>query len=266
MLPSLYLVECELGKAMVTYLLKHVGYRQVWPVEAKVNEVLSFPVLNIRRELRRFLSVAGYYRCFCKNLSTVVYPLISLCSPVLLFVQTDKCDQAFNVSRSILCSGPVLEAPHFFCPLSHEMDASATGAGALLLQAKGNGVNRPVRHFSAKFKLHQLKYSTVKKETLVMFLDLQHFQVYIKSSSFAVTVYTDHNPHVFLRQMYNSNQRLMHWALLAQGCNICHKKGADNIVADGVKSLCSLRHIVIIVGTLDVEWGVNSYGRGCYVP
>lgn len=88
--------------------------------------------------------------------------------------------------------------------------------------------------FSTKFK-HQLNYSTIEKETLDMLLALQHFEVYVGCGSCPVTVYTDHNPLVFLAQMYNSNQRLMPWAVLAQGY-ICikHKKGADNIVADSL--------------------------------
>lgn len=42
-----------------------------------------------------------------------------------------------------------------------------------------------------------------------MLIALQHFEVYVVSSPFPVVVYTDHNPLVFLAQMYNHNQRLM---------------------------------------------------------
>lgn len=79
-----------------------------------------------------------------------------------------------------------------------------------------------------------MNYSTIEKETLAMLLALQHFEVYVGSSSLPVTVYTDHNPLVFLSTMYNHNQRLMRWALLVQGFNLVirHKKGAENIVAD----------------------------------
>ncbi len=116
------------------------------------------------------------------------------------------------------------------------MDASGTGAGAVLLQAGEDGVNHPVTYFSTKFKRHQLNYSTIEKETLAMLLALQHFEVYVCSSPPPVTVYTDHNPLVFLNQMYNHNQRLMRWALMVQGfqLNIQHKKGSENVVADAL--------------------------------
>ena len=76
----------------------------------------------------------------------------------------------------------------------------------------------------------------MEKETLAMLLFLQHFEVYVGSSASSVVVYTDHNPLVFLARMYNSNQRLMRWALLVQGYNIVirHKKGVDNVVADAL--------------------------------
>lgn len=67
-----------------------------------------------------------------------------------------------------------------------------------------------------------------------MLLALQHFKVYVGSSSFPVIMFADHNPLFFLNQMYNGNQRLMRWALLAQSYNLViqHKRGADNVVAD----------------------------------
>ena len=56
------------------------------------------------------------------------------------------------------------------------------------------------------------------------------------SSVAPVKVFTDHNPLVFLRRMYNHNQRLMRWALFVQHYNleILHKKGSENIIADAL--------------------------------
>lgn len=147
-----------------------------------------------------------------------------------------ECQHAFESAKSLLCSTPVLAAPNFSRPFKLEVDASATGAGAVLLQDDEEGVCHPVCYFSAKFKPHQLNYSTIEKEALALLLALQHFEVYVGSSASPVTVFTDHNPLVFLNRMYNHNQRLMRWALLAQDYNlmIIHKKGTDNIVADAL--------------------------------
>lgn len=123
----------------------------------------------------------------------------------------------------LLSVSPVLAAPNYSLPFKLEVDTSASGAGALLLLDGEGDVCHPVCYFSIKFKRHQLNYSTIEKETLAVLIALQHFEVYVGSSPSPVIVYSDHNPLVFLSQMYNHNQRLMR-------CR--HKKGADNAVAD----------------------------------
>ncbi len=75
---TISLAKREFGHAMVTYLGRQVGQGQVRPVEAKVAVIAEFPVPSTRRALRRFLGMAGYYRGFCRNFSTVVRPLTTL--------------------------------------------------------------------------------------------------------------------------------------------------------------------------------------------
>ncbi|XP_048843940.1 uncharacterized protein LOC125715915 isoform X2 [Brienomyrus brachyistius] len=127
----------------------------------------------------------------------------------------------------------------FLKPFKLEVDASELGAGAVLLQDDGQGVSHPICFFGKKFDAHQRRYSTIEKETLAMLLALQHFDVYVGSTSQPVEVYTDHNPLVFLSRMYNNNQRLMRWALILQNYNIDikHKRGCDNIVADALSRM-----------------------------
>ena len=182
--------------------------------------------------------MAGYYQCFCKKISVVFNPLTSLCSPRVPFVWSTECQYAFEAAKSLLCSAPVLAEPNFSHPFKLEVDASASGAGAVLTQNGEGNVCHPVCYFLVKFKHHQLNYSTTEKETLAMLPTLKHFEVYLGASSSPVVVYTDHNPIVFLTQMYNHNQRLMRWALLAQWYNleIKHKKGTDYVVAEEKRS------------------------------
>jgi hypothetical protein len=68
----------------------------------------------------------------------VVAPLTRLCSPLVPFVWDDVCDRAFEAAKSLLCSAPVLIAPDVSQPFLLEVDASTTGAGAVLMQ-KGDG-------------------------------------------------------------------------------------------------------------------------------
>ncbi|XP_062420777.1 uncharacterized protein LOC134132778 isoform X2 [Pungitius pungitius] len=236
---TLNLSKCEFGKATVTYLGRQVGQGQVRPVEAKISAISGCPAPSTRKALRSFLGMAGYYRVFCRNFSTIAQPLTRLLSPKVEFVWSTDCQIAFCSLKALLCHAPVLTAPDFAKPFKLEVDASGVGAGAVLLQEDAEGIDHPICYFSSKFTKPQLNYSTIEKETLALLLALQHFEVYVGSSSLPIVVYTDHNPLVFLSRMYNHNQRLMRWALIVQDYHleICHKKGSDNIVADALSRL-----------------------------
>ncbi len=126
--------------------------------------------------------MTGYYRSFCKNSSVVVKPLTDLLRKDINFKWNDNCQCAFNSLKSLLCSSPVLAAPDFSRPFKLEVDASGNGAGAVLLQEDDQGINHPVCYYSKKFNRHQVNYSTIEKEALVLLLALHHFEVYIGSS------------------------------------------------------------------------------------
>ena len=69
------LAKTEFCHATVTFLGHLVGQGQVKPLEAKVNAISEFPVPKCKRQLMRFLGMAGYYRKFCKNFSGIAEPL-----------------------------------------------------------------------------------------------------------------------------------------------------------------------------------------------
>ncbi|KAI2644688.1 Retrovirus-related Pol polyprotein from transposon 17.6 [Labeo rohita] len=233
---TLNLAKCEFAKGVVTYLGKQVGQGAVKPVEAKISAILEFPVPSNKRELRRFLGMSGYYRSFCPNFSALVSPLTDLLSTNRRFDWTNDCELAFNAAKDLLCHAPVLSAPNFKTPFRLQVDASATGAGAVLLQEDESHVEHPVSYFSKKFSKTQQNYSVIEKEALALLLALQHFEVYLGNSPQPIIVYTDHNPLVFISRMSGSNQRLLRWALAVQEYNldIRHKKGAENIMADAL--------------------------------
>ncbi len=97
------------------------------------------------------------------------------------------------------------------------------------------GNKHPVSFFSKKFSKSQQNYSTIEKEALALLLALQHFEAYLGGGPSTITVYTDHNPLVFIMRMSNANHRLMRWSLIIQyNIKIRHKKGVDNLIADAL--------------------------------
>ena len=132
--------KTEFCHATVTFL----GQGQVKPLKAKVNAISEFPVPKCKRQLMRFLGMAGYYRKFCKNFSGIAEPLTNLLKKSTKFKWNDKCQDAFDRLKAILKSAPVLLAPDFDKCFKLAVDASDVGIGTVLLQEDNNGIDHPV--------------------------------------------------------------------------------------------------------------------------
>ena len=107
------LVKGEFGHAHIIFLGHVVGQGQVKPVTAKVGAIAHFPIPASRKELMRFLGMAGYYRKFCRNFSSVAAPLTNLLRKDQAYVWGDDCQEAFTKVKSLLLSAPVLVTPDY---------------------------------------------------------------------------------------------------------------------------------------------------------
>ena len=233
---TINLMKSEFGKATVKYLGHIVGQGQVRPLDAKIQTIVKYPIPTSRKELARFLGMAGYYRNFCLNFSDIAAPLTNLLSKKVKFVWTDDCQMAFDKVKLLFQKSPVLKSPDYEKPFKLIIDSSDVGTGSVLVQEASDGLDHPVSYFSKKFLKYQKNYSVVEKETLGLVLALEHFDVYLGSTPFKIKVYTDHNPLTFLKTMKNKNQRLVRWSLALQEYNleIQHIPGSENVVADAL--------------------------------
>ena len=198
--------KCDFGCARVQFLGHVVGHGVVTPVEAKVKAICDFLQPRSRKELMRFLGMAGYYRKFCPNFSTVAEPLTRLLSKSMKYEWTSNAENSFEGLKRMLASSPVLAAPQFNRPFKLAVDASDVACGGVLLQEDHQNIDHPICYFSKKFNIHQRRYSTIEKECLALILSLQHFEVYL-SNTLPLTVYSDHNPLVFMDRVRFKNQR-----------------------------------------------------------
>ncbi len=79
-----------------------------------------------------FWGMARYYRGFRRYFATVVVSLTDLLSTRVPFVWSEKCQEAFNNAKMLLATAPLLLAPNVKHPFSNAVDASESGAGAVL--------------------------------------------------------------------------------------------------------------------------------------
>ena len=230
---TINLAKCQFGHATIEYLGHVVGNGTVKPVDAKIRAILNVPIPQNRKQVRSFLGLAGYYRKFCKDFSTIACPLTDLLKKNHKFDWTQSCQIAFDELKKRLSQTPVRVTPHFDRVFKIAVDACDTGMGAVLTQQDDNGDEHPICYHSQKFNCHELNYSIIEKELLGLILALKQFDFYVNGSKYPIEVITDHNPLTFLSRV-KQNQRLIRWSLFLQAydLNISHIKGKDNVVAD----------------------------------
>nr|XP_010769589.1 PREDICTED: uncharacterized protein LOC104945589 [Notothenia coriiceps] len=138
--------KCAVGRREVRYLGYHLGGGQVRPQIEKTTAISACLAPKTKKEVRRFMGLAGYYRRFIPSFSELTSPLTDLTrkgasDPVQW---TERCQLAFE-----------------------RTDASNSGVGAVLSQHV-EGVDRPVLYISRKLAQREVNYSTVEKECLAI--------------------------------------------------------------------------------------------------
>ena len=128
----------------------------------RLETITKFPIPTSRKELARFLDMAGYYsNFFSLNFSEIAAPLKNLLSKKLKFVWTDNCQLSFDKVKLLLQKSPVLKSPDYKKPLKLIIDSSDVGTGAVLVQEASGGLDHPVSYFSKKFLKYQRNYLVV---------------------------------------------------------------------------------------------------------
>ena len=78
-------------------------------------------------EVRSFLGLAGYYRCFIPDFSKIAKPMTQLLQKDMRFVWTSECDAAFHTLQTLLTLALVLVQPDIEKPFDVFCDASCIG-------------------------------------------------------------------------------------------------------------------------------------------
>ena len=149
--------KCQFGMSQCVYLGHIVGSGVVCPEQAKIQAVSSFPVPKTKKEVRTFLGLTGYYRCFIPSYAAITAPLMDLtkkdCPNQVRW--TPGCNEAFCKLKSVLCTAPVLHSPDFSQTFILQTDASDRGVGAVLSQIDAEGDEHPIGFFSRKLLLRE---------------------------------------------------------------------------------------------------------------
>lgn len=225
--------KCEWARQEAGYLGYHLGNGQLRPQVDKVEAIRRSPRPRTKKEVRSFLGLVGWYRRFVPNFASIAVPLTDLLSKSVSnpVPWTEDCETAFNTLKEKMCSSPVLQSPDFSQRFLVQVDASATGIGAVLAQGS-SGEEKPVVYLSRKLLPRETRYSTIEKECLAIKWALDSLRYYLLGREFDLE--TDHRALTWIQSMKDHNARVTRWYLSLQPYNfkIRHRPGKQNVVAD----------------------------------
>ncbi|KAL0199477.1 hypothetical protein M9458_008017, partial [Cirrhinus mrigala] len=230
---TLNIGKCEWARQEASYLGYHLDNGQLCPQVNKVEAIRQSPRPKMKKEVRPFLGLVGWYRWFVPNLTSIAAPLTNLLKKsVANPIQWNKdCKVAFKTLKEKMCSSPVLQSPAFTQSFLVQVDASAIGLGAVLVQGT-QGNEKPVVYFSRKLLPRETRYSEIEKECLAIKWALESSRYYLLRREFSLE--TDHRALTWLHSLKDHNARVMRWYLSLQPYNskIRHRPGRLNLVAD----------------------------------
>ena len=121
---SLKASKCTFAAESVDFLGYELSSRGIKPQKKLTSSIKEFPQPQNRKEVKRFLGMAGFYRNFVRGFGDISHPLNALTCDNVKFEWTDGCEAAFNTLKECLSSEPILVFPRLGEEFILDVDAS----------------------------------------------------------------------------------------------------------------------------------------------
>ena len=126
--------KCEFWIREVHFLGHVVNEKGIHVDPAKIEAIKKWEAPKTPTEIHQFLGLAGYYRRFIANFSTIAHPLTALTQKDKKFIWGEKREEAFQMLKHKLCNAPILALPEGTDNFMVYCDASHQGLGCVLMQ------------------------------------------------------------------------------------------------------------------------------------
>ena len=223
------LEKCTFCTDQVVFLGFVVSGQGIQVDESKIKAIKEWPTPENVNQVRSFHGLAGFYRRFVKNFSTIAAPLNELTKKGVAFNWREPQEIAFQELKKRLSEAPLLVLPDFTKTFEVECDASGIGIEGMLMQD-----GKLVAYFSEKLGGAQLNYSVYDKELYSLVSVLETWQHYLWPKEFVI--HSDHEALKYLKGQAKLNRRHAKWVEFIETFPyvVKYKKGKDNLVADAL--------------------------------
>lgn len=225
----------------VKYLGHVVSCHGISPNSDKTKAIVEAPVPENVSQLKAYLGLINYYNKFLPNLSAELKDLYQLLRKGVKFSWSNKCQAAFEKSKSMILDNNLLEMFDPNKPIILATDASPYGVGAVLSHIV-NGIEKPVMFISSSLSPAEKNYSQLHREALAIIFALKKLHNYLYGQKFVIC--TDNQA---LKEILSPGKntpavaaaRLQRWAVILSmyDYEIRYKKGSEMGNADGLSRL-----------------------------
>ncbi|GBN05290.1 Transposon Ty3-G Gag-Pol polyprotein [Araneus ventricosus] len=241
--------KCIFGTSTIDFLGFNLSENGIKPLPDKVKCILDFPKPDTLTQLRRFLGMFNFYRCFIPKAAHILPPIVqfleghtnkkkSRSSVRKSFEQlkwNENAEQAFLAAKNAIAEATLFRHPIPGAQLSLWVDASDVAIGGTLSQLS-EGKWEPIAFFSMKLNKSQQKWSTYDRELFSIYSAIKKFKHMFEGREFQI--YTDQKPLIYAFKQNPdkcSPRQLRHLDFISQySTDIRHVQGSQNIVADAL--------------------------------
>jgi hypothetical protein len=175
-----------------------VNSEGIKPIAEKLQVINDFPKPLTIRQLRRFLGIINFYRCFiptaAKQLASLNDLLKESKNGKVVVPWNEGAEKVFEEIKLSLAKATMLVHPLSGAPISIAVDASDYAIGSVL-QQKIYDYWQPLSFFTKALSSPQRKYSAYDRELLAIYASVKRFKHWIEGHHF--TIYTDNKPLTF---------------------------------------------------------------------
>ncbi|CAH8608307.1 unnamed protein product [Schistosoma intercalatum] len=231
--------KCELGKREIIFLGHVIKQEGILSCEDKVQAKMEYNVPSSLKEMKAFLDVVNFYRCFIPHAAERLRPLTDLLrgNPRKLEMN-DTTPTAFTEIKTALVQVTLLAHPDPSATLSIAVDASDVAIGAVM-QRNISGSWQPLEFFSRRLIPTETRYSGFGRELLAAYCAIKHFRHAVEGRRFIL--FTDHKPLTYALHTKSdrySPRECRHLDYIPQfTTDLRHIQGKSNCVADALSRI-----------------------------
>ncbi|WVZ23582.1 hypothetical protein V8G54_002126 [Vigna mungo] len=220
--------KCYFGVERVEYLGHFITKEGVSTDPAKILAVQNWPIPTSLKQLRGFLGLVGYYRCFVRGYGSIARPLTNMLKKDS-FYWSEEAKAAFQSLKDCLTQSPVLALPNFSKVFVVDVDASGSGIGVVLMQD-----HHPIAFISRVLNMQQQSLSTYEKKLLEVVFAVQKWRHYLLNRHFVIRI--DHRSLQYILSQILTTTFQQKWLvkLMEFDYTIEFKQGRENVAADAL--------------------------------